>query len=133
MKLIKLLLFLCVICLPGISEVASAADNKNSNDTRIILRRQGGREPHKRPNMPSRQIVECIYDGDALTIDFVFSEGVCEVMLTELSSGMSTQYIIDSSALTSTFSVGIIDDVAITVTTENGNIYGGTLSSDIEL
>ncbi|MBP3535952.1 MAG: hypothetical protein J6J93_00240 [Muribaculaceae bacterium] len=74
-------------------------------------------------------MITCIYDDGELTFDFVVPEGMCDVVLTE-SSGATMSYTIDSSELTATVFVGTITESEVELTTENGNTYSGTFSTN---
>lgn len=132
MKPVKLLMLLLCVCALTSSFMAEAADTKKIvySGTQIILQRHGGRYPNKRPNAPSRQMIVCAYDGDAITMSFAIPEGLCEVYLTNLNTGQTSSYSVDSSELSATFIVGTIEDSSIEVITEYGNSYCGILSDE---
>lgn len=85
------------------------------------------KQPGNRPKMPSRQFITCYYDGESLNLDFAYSEGECEVCVTDITTNFSRFYYIDSSELLSTIYVGEINSSIITVTTSHGHIYTGEL------
>jgi len=127
---IKLFIFFLAICMASTPELADAANSKGyvSNGSHIILQRHGGRYPNKRPNAPSRQIISCTYESETLTMNFAIPEGLCEVAITELSTGITMCYSVDSSELTASICVGAIGESSIEVLTEGGNTYIGILT-----
>lgn len=77
-----------------------------------------------RPKAPSMQNVMCEYDDGFLTFEFAYPEGVCELQLTDLSTGeMVVEYF--DSAVTEPVYVGYHSTASLTVSTENGNTYTG--------
>lgn len=106
------------------------ADNEpestvSSSDGTTILYPPKNR--NDKPKMPSRQFITCYYDGENLNLDFAYSEGECEVCVTDITTNFSRFYYIDSSELLSTIYVGEINSSIITVTTSHGHIYTGEL------
>lgn len=85
------------------------------------------RRDKDRPKMPSRQFITCYYDGENLNLDFAYSEGECEVCVTDVTTNFSHYYYIDSSELLSTIYVGEINSSIITLTTSHGHTYTGEL------
>lgn len=78
-----------------------------------------------RPQSPSRQEISCEYGNGCLFISFLYSEGVCSLSVTE--GGEETQvYDFDSSSEAVIF-VGELTSANITITTEYGHTYKGTL------
>ncbi len=132
MKQARLLLFLLVAGVTSQSFTTEAAEEKGTvaNGTGVLLHPKGGNNPNKRPNMPSRQIIRCTYDSSNLTVEFTVPEGICDVVVTEHSTGIATYNIIDSSELTETIFVGTLTESSIEISTEKGNVYSGILTSD---
>ncbi len=52
---------------------------------------------------------------------------MCDVYLTEISTGMTEVYSIDSSDLTASVYVGTIESLSIEIVTEQGHSYVGIL------
>lgn len=78
-----------------------------------------------RPKAPSLQQITCTYDGEALNFEFVIPEGECTMTL---SGDLTMTYAFDSSELNAEVYVGTLhSDTEITLTTEYGNEYSGTL------
>ncbi len=78
-----------------------------------------------RPQSPSRQEISCEYGDGCLYLSFRYSEGVCSLSVTE--GGEETQvYDFDSSTEAVIF-VGELTSADITITTEYGHTYKGTL------
>ncbi len=127
----KIFIFLLVVCASSTINIADATDKATTlpNGSTTTLSSKGRKPRPHRPGIPSRQIINCTYDGGELTIDFTVPEGMCEVALTE-STGMAFQYTVDSSDLTATIFVGPIGESEIEISTESGNVYSGVLASD---
>lgn len=129
MKKLFILLFITVVNIAFIPVLS--ADNipvvpdTGKEDLPIVL------EPQKshtdRPKAPGRQVITCYYDGENLNLDFIYSEGECEVYLTELSTNFSRCFTVDSSELSIYIYVGDIHESEITVTTSHGNTYSGVI------
>lgn len=128
MQPIKLFILFLTICLCSFAETSSSNDCVPYG-TQIILNKKYDRVPNKRPKSPSLQIISCTYDTECLTLEFTVSEGMVEVNIIELNSGIITSYSVDSSELRATFYIGIIKESSIEVTTEEGNTYIGTISN----
>lgn len=116
----KLLFFLLFITF---SSVASADNTGSPVTTKIgIFKTQSSND---RPQSPSRQEISCEYGNGCLFISFLYSEGVCSLSVTE--GGEETQvYDFDSSTEAVIF-VGELTSANITITTEYGHTYKGTL------
>ncbi len=84
----------------------------------------------KRPQAPSRQIIECDYNDGYLAFDFAISEGECEVLLTEYITEAEQSYIIDSSDCYAEIYVGVLYESTVTLTTESGAVYTCELTSE---
>lgn len=79
----------------------------------------------KRPKAPSLQQITCVYDGEVLHFDFVLPEGECALTLT---GGSNTSCSFDSSELNAQVYIGgISDETELTLITEYGHQYSGTL------
>jgi len=124
---IAFLFFSLIYSMPIVSE-AGNTDSQAANGT-YILKQSNRRQPNNRPNAPSRQIVQCTYNGEIITLYFAISEGECEVQLTDLNSGNITNYYVDSSELATDIYVGSIEESYITILTDCGNIYYGVISN----
>lgn len=105
----------------------ASSDENQSNRISLATLQRGAKNKNNRPKLPNRQLVQCFYDGEYLTIDFAYSEGSCNVCLTDLNTGMPLYFTIDSSELNVSIYVGEIGDSSIVVTTANGNTYSGEL------
>lgn len=86
------------------------------------------KNPGGKPKMPSRQVVWCSFDGESLILEFAYSEGICDVTITDINTGMTQYHTFDSSELLSTIYIGALNDSFITVTTSHGNTYCGQLT-----
>ncbi len=130
MKTLKSLLLILAAML--LSSVPVMANDPIETDDPIdgdggYLEREKGKDPTKRPKAPDMQSIFCQYDGEELTFSFAFSEGECELMLTDSSTGMTSFYTIDSSELFTSVYVGSIGQTNITLTTSRGITYTGTI------
>lgn len=85
------------------------------------------KDPGNRPQAPDRQMIFCQYDGEELTFSFAYSEGECEVQLTD-RTGLMQFYTIDSSELFASVYVGKIGYTEITLTTQRGVTYTGVIN-----
>lgn len=107
-------------------ETNDPSDGDGGDET--TLTREKIKDPNGRPQAPSMQCIYCHYDGEELTFSFAFSEGECELMLTESNTGMTSFYTIDSSDLFTSVYVGTIGQTDITLTTARGVTYTGTIN-----
>ncbi len=130
---IILLLFTCSTVL---AEEQRANDPKKETKTQspkvfnvIILEKSSGNK-NKRPAAPSRQMVQCYYDGESIVIDFNFPEGECLVTVTDLYTGYPQSHTIDSSENDIEIYVGDINESSIEISTEYGHNYSGILSAE---
>ena len=126
MRQLKFILFSTAFLL-FISNAILADDGKGSASGSITLIRGRGNSSPTRPKVPTNQLVSCDYVNGLLTIEFKYSEGSCEVALTDVESGMELFYTMDSEELIASFFVGEIGEFTIEISTESGNTYSGTL------
>lgn len=98
-----------------------------TDDNSTELKKGAPKEDPTRPQAPDRQMIFCQYDGEELTFSFAYSEGECEVQLTD-RTGLSQFYTIDSSELFASVYVGKIGYTEITLTTERGVTYTGVIN-----
>ena len=132
MKPSRFLTFIIGVVMCSFSMIAEAANENGTvtNGTSIILRPDLGNNPTTRPKIPSPQSVECMYDSGVLTIDFVIPEGVCNITISDLTSGHVTRQTIDSSDLTVHVVTGPLSESIVEIITEKGNTYCGVLTSE---
>lgn len=109
---------------------ASFAQVNNSDKTakepsKIIIERSD-KKPLTRPQMPSRQHIECLYAGGSLSFFFAVPEGECVLTVTDSASGISMQYYFDSADSAEIY-VGEIETGSINISTANGNEYVGLI------
>ena len=116
----KLLFFLLFITF---SSVASA-DNTGTSPTTIISFSKS-KSSNDRPQSPSRQEISCEYGDGCLYLSFRYSEGVCSLSVTEI--GEVTQVYDFDSSTEAVILVGELTSADITITTEYGHTYKGTL------
>ena len=132
MKTNRLFLLFIATCVSVLSIVAVAANENGTlpNGTVITLGPKGGINPIKRPKIPSPQIVECMYDSGVLTIDFAIPEGICNITVSDITSGHVTRQTFDSSDLTVHVVTGPLSESIVEIITEKGNTYCGVLTSE---
>lgn len=129
MKPIRLIITLILfgICFVPHMAYSSTHDDGNSSGSTTFLRLKGGTGGSIRPHAPTSQVIGCSYAAGLLTIAFKYAEGNCEVALTDVESGIEAFYTIDSEELSATIFVGEVGELFVEISTENGNIYSGTL------
>lgn len=84
----------------------------------------------QRPQAPTRQNIDCIYDGEIIAFDFVLPDGECDVVITEYVSADEQSYIIDSSDCYAEIYVGQLYESTVTLTTERGVVYTCELTAE---
>lgn len=132
MKVLKFIIII-IIALTSYSEIGIALNNGKQQVTKAIhgvLKRKETKSPDKRPRLPNRQIIEYIYDGELLTIEFVLPEGECLVILTDQTTGIPMRFNIDSEELIAEVCVGEINESSIELITDTGNSYIGMLLNE---
>lgn len=105
------------------------ADNGGGNpsDNNIKLTNKRGGQVSSRPHVPERQYITCAYDGENICLNFAYSEGMCDVYVADACTGEMQSFSIDSSELSVAICVGEIGESYITLITENGNTYEGSV------
>ena len=106
---------------------SSTQNGDTSQGSTIYLKHKGNTSGSGRPHKPSNQQLSCFCIDGLLTVNFKYPEGLCEITLTDVESGMESLYTMDSEELTATFFVGEIGEFTIEISTESGNTYSGTL------
>lgn len=105
--------------------VAMATESPKTTPPPKLIFMQPSKGSSKRPKAPSLQQVTCVYDGEFLHFDFTIPEGKCTLTLT---GGVNTSCTFDSSELNADVYVGdISDETELTLMTEYGNQYSGTI------
>lgn len=94
----------------------------------IIIWPGKGNNP-KRPKLPTRQIIQCIYQNGSLYFQFAIAEGECQLTVTDMTTGFARQYVFDSSA-DATINVGTLTQAHIEISTANGHEYEGWLGME---
>lgn len=122
-----LILAINMAIIPGymVADNIPAVPDTGKDEQTIVLKPI--RTNPNRPKAPSRQVITCYYDGENLNFDFIYSEGECEIYLTDMSTNLSRYYLIDSAELSTSIFVGTIKSTAISLTTSNGNTYTGAI------
>lgn len=76
------------------------------------------------PKAPSRQQIECSYDGSILYLNFTYGEGEAELTVTDHTNGDIFTYGFSTDAPASIM-IGDISSAHIAITTALGNSYEG--------
>lgn len=82
--------------------------------------------PNGRPQLPSRQHVECVYADGTLHFDFVIPEGEALLTVTDGLTGISAQYVFDTDAHAEV-TIGYLSAASLEIRTDAGNTYTGTI------
>ena len=83
-------------------------------------------KPAKRPKLPSRQHVECVYADGTLHFDFVIPEGEAVLIVIDGLTGISAQYVFDTDAHAEV-TIGYLSAASLEIHTDAGNTYTGTI------
>lgn len=81
-----------------------------------------------RPRTPSRQQIFCTLTEECLTVSFTIPEGECTIFIQDENSGNYIAETFDSEEMFVSFNTEGIRSCQITLTTELGNTYVGSLS-----
>ena len=123
-------LSVAVTALLCISSICNAESNQQSQPTPkvpITLVKINKGASSTRPKAPDRQIVTCAYDGEALHLSFVYSEGTVSLYVTD-DTLFTSIYEFDTDGLEVSIPVGsLYGTVYIEMMTENGVTYRGCL------
>ena len=107
-----------------------AADNIPSADAsaqpKPIIITQPKPNPNGRPQLPSRQHVECVYVDGTLHFDFVIPEGEAVLTVTDGLTGISARYVFDTDAHAEV-TIGYLSAASLEIHTDAGNTYTGTI------
>lgn len=118
MKLLFFTLFLTIMSL-----TAFGTSSNEPNKTPIVI--SLSTHTVNRPQAPSRQEISCKYGDGCLYFSFRYSEGVCSLSVTD--GGEETQVYTFDSSTEAVILVGELTSADITITTEYGHTYKGTL------
>lgn len=77
-----------------------------------------------KPKSPSRQNIDCIYSDGILSLYFLLPEGEATLTVTDLSTGLSSQYVFDSTEPADIY-IGELPSAYIYIETEYGHAYEG--------
>lgn len=126
MKTNRHLIFLLLFSIPFIGEAVNPpSPDMESNPTNIPIEK-GERNPNGRPQLPSRQHVECVYVDGTLHFDFVIPEGEAVLTVTDGLTGISAQYVFDTDAHAEV-TIGYLSAASLEIHTDAGNTYTGTI------
>lgn len=121
-KHLKLLLFTLI----GLSSIFISFNEILPVSESIILIPKKEIDP-KRPKLPTRQMIHCVYQNGSLKFQFAIPEGECQLTVTDMTTGFARQYVFDSSA-DATVYVGTLTQAHIEISTANGHEYEGWLA-----
>ena len=92
-KHLKLLLFPLI----GLSSIFISFNEILPVSESIILIPKKEIDP-KRPKLPTRQMIRCVYQNGSLKFQFAIPEGEGQLTVTDMTTGFARQYVFDSSA-----------------------------------
>lgn len=78
-----------------------------------------------RPKSPELECILCYYADGKLYLNFAYGVGQCQVKITDLSTGITNEYSIDSSVINYELTIGETTNALIEITTSNGKSYQG--------
>lgn len=130
-KLILTSLLMIIVSAIGLADISApnTYPNKPAGTDRIIVLKAAGNRT-ARPRVPSRQVIECSYDGEFISFTFEFPEGECELTLTAIAGGLEQTYTFDSSVCSFEVLVGELPETILTLTTEAGHTYTAELLAE---
>lgn len=85
-------------------------------------------DKNKRPKMPSAQRIYCYKDGENLCIDFLHSEGDCELTIITAENGIEVYNF--NSDLPTMINIGDVTLTYLEIETEIGNVYIGEINPE---
>lgn len=105
------------------------ADGQSNGSSQISIYILGSNSSnnHLRPQVPSRQRIDCFYENGYLHFNFTIPEGECLLTLINAETGESSQYNFNSN-YPSVIYIGYIDNAEIIIDTDNGNTYQGFIN-----
>lgn len=131
MKKLLLIFLSCFACCLQICLATGNDNNPSPNNGSNMTKIRGG-QTSGRPRVPDHQLITCMYSGEDICLDFAYSEGMCDVYVTDARTGETQHFSFDSSELSVLIYVGEIGESYITLVTENGNTYEGTILGNEE-
>ena len=108
---------------------AWADQSTSQGDSRppIILTRKHGQGLSNTPKAPDRQIITCSYDGEILTLNFVYSEGMGILSIVD-QEDYEYSYNLDTSVLFIQIPVGNLNGmIRLQLETEYGRFFEGLI------
>lgn len=115
-----------LIALMGTGQMYGQTPSQTTNPTPVVvikIDRSVGKRTD-RPKSPSRQYIDCVYSEGALSIGFLLPEGEATISVTDLATGLSSQYGFDSAEPADIY-VGELPAAYIYIETEYGHAYEG--------
>lgn len=113
---------ICIVIFNSETLLSQTDDKDKTNP--ITITDSGNQDKSHRPKKPSRQIITCYYQNGEMFFRFTVDEGLCDVTVTDLKTGMPQFFEIDSSE-DSYIYVGNLETASIVINTEIGNTYSG--------
>ncbi len=110
-----------------LSDPAFAQTNSQTGTTTpvvIPINRKDLPDKTDRPKSPSRQYINCVYTDGCITVSFLFPEGEATMSVTDLTTGSSSQYMLETSEAIEIYT-GILPAAYIYIGTEQGHSYEG--------
>ena len=118
--------FLVVAFIAMVPAITIYSGNPGSSPrTTTLGRNYKGKE--LKPRVPSRQIIDVVYNEEVLSLTFAYPEGECTLTLTEDATGFMTTHTFDSSDCSAEVYVGNIGPTTLELQTELGQTYTGHL------
>ena len=106
---------------------AGNPDDNSTGEGTGVLTPIYGKVPIGRPKAPSNQLIICTYQQGELTVELTIPEGECEIYVVT-NTGATVYSSFDSADLVTTIYTGEFSEADITLTTEKGNEYYGTIT-----
>lgn len=123
-QLKSIFIILTMLAVPTLA----AADQKSGGSKPrppITLEKKLGHGHMNRPKAPDRQSITCVYDGMSMELEFIISEGISTLTVTDETPQCLT-YTIDTSILNVSVPVGSLSgSISIELDTERGNHFTG--------
>lgn len=121
-KIVSILLILFAWCFPQCYA--------EGNDNPSVFLKPNLKPGNGRPRVPDGQCITCSYYDGNICLDFVYSEGMCNLYVIDARKGEMQLFSFDSSELSTVICVGTIDESYISLITEYGNTYEGYILGD---
>lgn len=114
-------------CLQSINIYAANPESNQNGFIQYIEIGNSPINPGKKPKLPSKQRIDCIYDGEYLHLNFLIPEGNCNMILYDAYNYAYNTYYYNSADESISVRIGIVKNTTITIHTEKGNTYSGVI------